>query len=178
MLNTYFLLFMKITTSTVTKLSISELDKLDPITVILEDIEPSKGKIIIECYGQSWSGYWSGMGERTIAQFFCSCDEHYLAGKMSSVKDYVNDYDKLAVLAKKEVLSARRKNDFSYCDARELYEGADSFADADELDKNLFQKIFDISFWEFDIPIKPNPDYVYLTSIITTIQQALITIQA
>ncbi len=52
---------MKIETSTVTKLTITEVARLDPITVILEDIEPRKGKIIIECYGKSWSSYWGGL---------------------------------------------------------------------------------------------------------------------
>jgi hypothetical protein len=39
---------MKTVMSKVTKLSITEVQNLDPITVILEDFEIGKGKIIID----------------------------------------------------------------------------------------------------------------------------------
>ena len=48
---------MKLETSTVTKLQLTELNNLDPISVILENYEPGKGKIIIECCGKSWSSF-------------------------------------------------------------------------------------------------------------------------
>lgn len=70
---------MKVQASNVQKMLITEVPGLDPVTVILEDIEPRKGKIIIECYSKSWSAYWGGMGDRNIAEFFCSCNDHYLA---------------------------------------------------------------------------------------------------
>lgn len=41
---------MKISVSQVTKLTLTELDRLYPVTVILEDMGPRQGKIIIECY--------------------------------------------------------------------------------------------------------------------------------
>ncbi len=45
---------MRIEQSTVTKLTLTEIDGLDPVTVILENHAPGKGKIIIECYGEVW----------------------------------------------------------------------------------------------------------------------------
>jgi hypothetical protein len=64
---------MKIETSKVTKIRITDLIdsefKLDPITVILEDLGPSKGKILIECYGQSWAAYWR-LTKMTISRSF------------------------------------------------------------------------------------------------------------
>lgn len=73
---------MKIEESQVRRLTISEVPSLDPIRVMLEDIGPGQGRINIECWGKSWANFFGGMGERTIAQFFVSCDEHYLAGKL------------------------------------------------------------------------------------------------
>ena len=69
---------MKIETGTVTILRISEVPRLDPIRVTLDDIGPSRGRINIECYGKAWASYWGGMGGRTIAQFVASCDNSYL----------------------------------------------------------------------------------------------------
>ena len=59
---------------------------LDPITLVLQDLSPSQGRIIFGCYGQFWSGYWGAMGRElsgepsTVSQFFVSCDNDYLAG--------------------------------------------------------------------------------------------------
>ena len=74
---------MKIETETVTILRISEVPRLDPIRVTLDDIGPSKGRINIECYGKAWASYWGGMGGRTIAQFVASCDNSYLIANLA-----------------------------------------------------------------------------------------------
>ena len=73
---------MKLETTQITKLTLSELERLDPVSVMLEDIEPRKGKITIECYGEAWCGYWDNMGELTVAEFFCWCGEQYLVEKL------------------------------------------------------------------------------------------------
>jgi len=84
---------MNIERTQVTKLVITGAEALDPITVILEDLgsrthkregEPDhisrQGKVIIECYGESWSGYWGGMGNRTVAQFITDESVEYVVG--------------------------------------------------------------------------------------------------
>ena len=80
---------MKIEQSTLTKLLISEAPALDPITVIIEDLgvraeredhKTRQGKVIVECYGESWSAYWGSMGDRTVAQFMADVSVDYLAG--------------------------------------------------------------------------------------------------
>ena len=43
---------MKINITTVTKIHLTDLDRLDPVGVILEDLEPRKGKLTIDCYGK------------------------------------------------------------------------------------------------------------------------------
>lgn len=55
---------------------------LDPIRVIVEDLEPGRGRITISCYDMAWTGFWGAMGGRTIRDFFMDCGSDYLAGNM------------------------------------------------------------------------------------------------
>lgn len=75
---------MKIEKSKIEKLKITEAKNLDPVSVYLEDFEPGKGKIIIECYGKSWSSYWGAMSGRTISEFFFDANNDYLACKLAN----------------------------------------------------------------------------------------------
>jgi hypothetical protein len=62
--------------------TIFDVEGLDPITVILQDVKPEAGRLIVECYGQSWSSYWGAMGNRSIAQFVAASDVDYLTTKL------------------------------------------------------------------------------------------------
>lgn len=73
---------MRTTLSIVSRLEITELPRLDPIRVYIEDYVPGKGRITISCYDAAWVGYWGAMGGKTIAEFFISCGAEYLAGNM------------------------------------------------------------------------------------------------
>lgn len=75
---------MKITPKTVEMLVIEDLQRLDPVRVVLENFEPGKGRIIIVCYDAAWVGYWGAMGGRSVQDFFVSCDAGYLACNLSS----------------------------------------------------------------------------------------------
>lgn len=182
---------MKIETSTVTKLTITEVARLDPITVILEDIEPRKGKIIIECYGKSWSSYWGGMGSDTIAQFFGSMDEHYLAKNLSDISADITDGDSIKDGAFRQIIVLRwgkmvrsrlsvdgyvriGRDEITTAEARELWEEVDSadFGSDGWSDPKLMQKVFGDEWW-YRLPTKPNPDYQYLCRIINAVQAAL-----
>lgn len=70
--------------STITRLEITEVPRLDPIRVYIEDYEPGKGRITISCYDAAWVGYWGGMSGRSISKFFIDCDAGYLSGNLSS----------------------------------------------------------------------------------------------
>src|SRR5690606_17064159 len=117
---------MRVETSTCTKVVISDLInsefKLDPVTVYLNDIGPRQGKITIECYGQSWSAFWGGMGDRTIAEFFCSCDEHYLAGKLSNIRSVVDDLEALPAIARNEIIRLRKSRALDADAARDMWD--------------------------------------------------------
>ena len=53
---------MKTESMQVIKIILTDLDRLDPVTVIAEDIEQGIGEITITCYGKAWTAYWGGMG--------------------------------------------------------------------------------------------------------------------
>ncbi|MCK5607797.1 hypothetical protein KAR91_38295 [Candidatus Pacearchaeota archaeon] len=136
---------MKITKSNPLKIKIEEVERLDPITVILEDLEPGKGKIIIECYGESWSSYWGGMGDRTISEFFCSCDNDYLAKNLDSgIPQTVDDEEKW-------------DDEFDISLKQFKFEE--------------YERGFSLNCPE--IPQKPNPKYEYLSRILDTVKEAL-----
>lgn len=178
---------MKVETSTCTKVVISDLMnsefKLDPVTVYLNDIGPRQGKITIECYGQSWSAYWGGMGERTIAEFFCSCNAHYLAGKLSDIDSNIDDLEGLPAIARQEVISLRKAREINADEARDMYDDA-SCLEVERADNlhgdlpagELMRKIFGDEWWHA-IPNKPNPDYEYLCQIIRAVQAGLRTMK-
>lgn len=169
---------MKIEESQVRRLTISEVPSLDPIRVMLEDIGPGQGRINIECWGKSWANFFGGMGERTIAQFFVSCDEHYLAGKLGdSIEADIFDPDGLYERAVREIIKERRKWFMGREEARRKYDDAEQLrnieteADAWSKASTLVEYFGDD--WHCALPTKPNPDYTYLCRIIKTVQDAL-----
>jgi hypothetical protein len=63
---------------------------LDPITVVLVDVGPRSGYVIVRCWDQAWTCAWMGMGDRTVRQFVASVDDDYLAGKLAQGKGTKN----------------------------------------------------------------------------------------
>ena len=166
---------MKIVEKLIRHLEISEVQNLDPIRVTMEDIEPRKGRINIECYGKAWASYWGAMGDRTIAEFFCSCDEHYLAKNLASgLNSSVFDPEGLIVTLRKEVIRDRRRHDLTASEARELFDEIDEVGDVSDpwSQSSLMQKLLGDEWW-YRLPEKDNPDYLYLTRIIRAVKEAL-----
>lgn len=73
---------MRIAQGTIRKIEITDLERLDPIRVYLENYEPGKGRITIGCYDAAWVGYWGAMSGDTIEQFFTRCNSDYLANNL------------------------------------------------------------------------------------------------
>ena len=69
--------------SSVQAWEIDDVLGLDPIHIYWHDLSPSKGRLIVECYGVAWSAYWGGMGGQTLQEFVGSVDSAYLAGCLS-----------------------------------------------------------------------------------------------
>lgn len=65
---------MKLELSTVRKIKLTDIDSLDDISIFLEDFSLGAGQITIYCWGKAWTSFWGGMGDMTISDFFCSCD--------------------------------------------------------------------------------------------------------
>lgn len=169
---------MKVTEQFIRRVTISEVPGLDPIRVMLEDIGPGQGRINIECWGQSWANFWGGMGEDSkLADFFCSCDEHYLAKKLSSIPSMVFDPDGLKGMLKREVIGERRKRWITDSEARKRWDAIEDL-DLPESEEQLWSIARDLDEivgeeWWHRLPKKANPDYDYLTRIIKAVQMAL-----
>ena len=134
----------------------SKLDRLDPVTVYLEDFSKGAGQITIVCYGKAWTAYWGGMGEKTVSEFFCSCDKEYLIGNLSPQLDSeINDIDKIQEDARNKGVECWRDdpwNDYEFM--------TDMYGD-------------DMCEWHYLLPKTANHEYDYLCRIIKVVQDEL-----
>jgi hypothetical protein len=49
--------------------------------LIIEDPSPGFGQITILCLENAWTYFEAGIGDESMAEFFCNCDADYLADK-------------------------------------------------------------------------------------------------
>lgn len=173
---------MEIQASKVSKIKISGIinsHKLDPVSAFFEDHGPRQGEVTIKCYGKSWTAYWGGMGCDSVAEFFCQCDHHYIAGKMSGMQSDLDDFEAVPDRAQKAIVELRKDRDMSKSEARNLYnffgesevqQDEGGFWCQDNSDKMM--AVFGDD-WGYSIPMKPNPDYQYLCRIIDVVQEAV-----
>ncbi|WP_375738026.1 hypothetical protein [Pseudomonas boanensis] len=197
---------MKVESTMVTKLTITGADRLDPVSVFLEDFggrtialehNPNyvtrSGKITIECFGESWSAYWGGMGPRTVAQFFTDCNVDYLVGclaRSSEIDREVFDGNALEQSAKRCIIDCRRGRTAEWeCgpldkeEARELFDDADDLSNFESTEglwhsgeaSDLLTRLFGEE-WHYTVSNKafvPHPKRQYLCRIVAAVQQAL-----
>ena len=170
---------MKITRSAVTKLTITDVPKLDPISVILEDIEPGRGKVVIECYGQAWSGYWGSMGEDTsVADFLRQCDTDYIANRIAgeNLTHHEFDSDALRAQIRRDVLDQRHKNWLTAEEARRKFDLTDKIpvtAEALWAVESTMTELLGDDWPLQDLPTRINPLYAYLKRIVDAVKAAL-----
>lgn len=165
---------MKVETSKVVRVRGTELKGLDPITIYLEDFKPGEGKIIIECYGKSWSSYWYGMGrDNTVATFFITTGVDYLIGCLSPhlqpvIQVEEDDYDiiKEALLKGLEGREGEEAQDLREEIKEAIWPDWDYYA----------EKVFGDDGWHGDLPTKPNPAYEHLSRVITVTKEILLTL--
>lgn len=146
---------MNIEQSKITKLLIRDLKALDPVTVTIEDLHEWAGIITITCYGKAWTAYWGSMG-CNLAEFFCSCDNQYIAKNLSDLDNEVYDADKMNTDAEAAGIS--------------IWGRDDPWNDYD-----LMSQLYgnDMSEWSYQIPKKSNSEYTYLIRIIEAVKDAL-----
>lgn len=175
---------MNIEQSKIIKLKLTDLDRLDPITVFIEDDEAGKGKITFECFNKSWSYFWGSMGESDVTEFFISCSKDYLVKCFwdHSQPTTELDYDGLQSTIREYVIEQRREGLIGNDTARTLYDISDWEAYApqhtydtwtcpDFVDEDEFKDIYFLH--EQEIPEKATSDYYYLTRIVEYIYIAL-----
>ncbi|MEW8120047.1 MAG: hypothetical protein AB2792_23040 [Candidatus Thiodiazotropha sp.] len=80
---------------------LTELDRIDPVTVYVTNYQPGQGKVVIECYGEAWTAYWGAMGDNTLQQFFVTCDNDYILNKMLK-NTMQTDFDAINDIAHKK----------------------------------------------------------------------------
>lgn len=155
LLPTYLMGKLQMTNATtVTKVIITTAG-LDPIIVYLDDLGSKQGSITIRCYDKVWSNYWGSMAAASVAEFFCSCDEHYLASKLSDISSSIHDIDQIRKDADKNGVECWRDdpwNDYEFMN--EMY-GSDMYD------------------WTDALPTTINPEFHYLCRVILATQQGL-----
>lgn len=173
---------MQIEQSQVTKLKLSELEKLDPITVFIEDIEPRQGKITIECYCKSWSTYFSGCGDNGLANFLISQHTEYLVNRFDGhLQKYVPDFEQYLEEMREKLIEMRKDQWISKELARELYDISDwsQYVTANPYEpiKNpcfINSAEFDeVGFEGFDVPERISTEYAYLCNIVDAVKDGL-----
>ena len=169
---------MKWTESKVTKLLITDVKGLDPLTAFLENYEPGKGKLTLEIYGESYSAYWGGMGGGTLEQFILDSDNHYLSKNLAALQDLSEpDYDAFATQVKKQIIEQRRTFLYSRHKARELWGKIDNLDLSKEFfdDSCNYQTIHEIAGdeWWYLIPNKDSTLYKYLCRILDALKACL-----
>lgn len=181
---------MKVTTETVKRITITGasrapgLGMLDPIRVMIDNIEPGKGRITIECYGKSWSSYWGAMGEKnTVEDFVQKCDVDYVVNCLSrGIQSEIFSAEVLDKHAKRTIIERRRGKSLDYEsmykeEARELWdkvEWHDFGGSPFRQDNGLMVSLFGSDWYSVTAAcVAPNPRYTYLCDIVATIQKAL-----
>ncbi|ENA1584359.1 hypothetical protein ABFW48_003508, partial [Salmonella enterica] len=53
---------MKVEKIDVLSFVLTDLERLDPVRVMIENYEPGKGRVTITCYGKAWTAAWFAMG--------------------------------------------------------------------------------------------------------------------
>ncbi|HHQ4661848.1 hypothetical protein ACTG2C_22585 [Aeromonas veronii] len=166
---------MKVAVSQTTQLVLTELESLDPITVYLENHEPGRGRITIQCFDASWTAAWGAMGGRSVEAFFISCDDHYLAKNLSSIRDEVMaEGEAMTNYVRGHIIQRRKWREFDKERARELWDAAEGIEVTNSYCSNpglMLDAVGDE--WWYGLPMVENPDYTYLCRIIQAVRDGL-----
>lgn len=65
-----------------TSFRLTQLTGLDPIDVHLQDLGGGRGKITIECFGESWSTYFGAYSGAALISFLRGVTADYLAKRL------------------------------------------------------------------------------------------------
>lgn len=57
-------------------------ERLDPVTVYVEEIRPGASRITVQCYAQAWTAYWGSHGQESVERFVCDSHAEYVADNL------------------------------------------------------------------------------------------------
>lgn len=171
---------MKVETTQIRKIEITEVDGMDPISVYLEDLAPGKGKATITTPSRSWSYEWWAIGnDNDIRKFLIGCDEVYLGTKMYDGERWVTDFDAIPQFIRERAIETRRDGYVTREEARTVYDFASEVEriGPDEhawflayTPKEVLEVWPDIAF---ELPTRKSDRLEYFHKIILTVQEAL-----
>jgi len=169
---------MRIIETQVRKIRIEDLQnrRLDPVEVIVENYHEGAGKVIISCWGESWTGYWGSMGG-TIEEFFQRVSNDYLIDKMSDYRPTIPDEEEDGNFIKCFVLKQRRAGMISKEEAYTAW----SYVQGPSLDRHTLCSGYTPRAlsclegidepWYLPWPTKVNPKYDYLSRILDVVRE-------
>lgn len=163
---------MNIETTPIKCLKITEIDYLDPITVFIENIKPKKGKVTIECFGKSWTCFWTSMPCETVEDFLLLKDEDYIVGKLSDIPSLVPvKGQELRDYIRESIQIAKEDGRIDENEAKVLIKFS-TFESADQIPDCFIMQIFGDSAY-FSPPHEDNPEYDHLCRIVGAVKKAL-----
>lgn len=157
--------------------TITGADRLDPVRVMIENIEPGRGLLTITCFGESWNAFWGSMAGDSVQGFIARVSNDYLVGCLTPQLRSTVDDDNEANIAfvKSEIIKLRRQWEIDADKARELWDEADSADDVKDLCccGGLGEVLFGCEPWHADWPRVPNHKYQYLERILNAVREGL-----
>lgn len=173
---------MKVTRFYVEKIRVEDIQQshsLDPVDIIVENIQDGVGKITISCYGEVWTGFWGSMGG-TVEEFFQHASNDYLINKMSNYTGYTPDLDKDYLVLKNILIKARKEESIDEFEAREAY---DWIIQNEPNRKDVFNNGIPYQLecireelsepWYLDWPQKKCEKYEYLSRILDLVREVI-----
>lgn len=167
---------MQVSVTHTTKIVLTQLARLDPVTIYLDNPMLGRGKITIECFRKSWSSSWPSMGGRRVEEFFISCDDEYLASSLSTCSSHipVTEPSALCDYLRPMIIQQRRAGELEKKQARRFWNEADTITLTSDYCSNT-ELMYDVlgDDWWLSLPQKENPDYNHLVRIIQAVREGL-----
>ena len=144
---------MKVTKNQTETYRLTDLNRLDPVTVYVTNYEEGEGRIVIECYGKAWSQYWGAMNRTNIQNFIITTDNDYLLDCFID-NTSETDFEKINDMLLAEDLDTSVENI------------TDMWMQSDAMAKAFGEE------WPLDIPRKKTAEYLWFNRIVDAIKEA------
>ncbi len=123
---------MKVTKSLVESILVEDIPRLDPVTILVNNLGEGKAEVTIKCYDKSWTASWGSMGG-SVEEFFSRTNVDYLVNCFdrgirsdSDEKDINSMEETFRKKMRKYILQERREGWILKEDARKAWESVDS----------------------------------------------------